>query len=91
MVKSSHSLAKTSTSKKMKKKKKKTSFCVGLTQANKKQDCIALHCSCQILSNEIQTLTLPVPGALHPQTTKKGTTGLGGRLGGHHLSSPIPE
>lgn len=91
MVKSSHSLAKTSTSKKMKKEKKKTSFCVGLTQANKKQDCIALHCSCQILSNEIQTLTLPVPGVLPPQTTKKGTTGLGAGLGGHHLSSPTPE
>lgn len=57
------------------KRKKKTSFCAGLTQANKKQDCIALHCSCQILSNEIQILTLLVPWVLPPQTTKKGTAG----------------
>ena len=72
--------------------KKKPSFCAGLTQANKKQDCIALHCSCQILSNEIQILALPAPGVLPPQTTKKGTTGPGvGWWVGHHLSSPTPE
>lgn len=59
------------------KREKKTSLCAGLTRANKKQYCIALHCSCQILSNEIQILTLLVPWALPPQTTRKGTAGFG--------------
>lgn len=83
MVKSSHSLAKTSTSEKW--KEKKASFCAGLTQANKKQDCIALHCSCQILSNEIQILTLSVPWVLPPQTTKKWNSG-----GGRGILYPLP-